>query len=209
MSSDQEKAVKNSGEGAGPATLKPEVAGFAQMLHALGQTRQMSTEELLPLVYGELRWLANHKIAQEGNGLLLGATELVHEAWLRLGGLRQQNWESPTQFIAVAAQAMRWILVEHIRRKQALKRGGDTAPEALLESSLALNAPPDEILAIDEALEKLGEQDPVAAQLVNLRYFVGMTMEEAAASLGISKRSAEKIWTYARVWLRRELRQQK
>jgi RNA polymerase sigma factor (TIGR02999 family) len=161
---------------------------------------------LLPLVYEELRRLAAHKMAGEASGHTLQPTALVHEAWLRLGAANQQNWQSRAHFFAAAAEAMRRILVEHARRKQSLKRGGGVERETLDESALVLAAPPDELLAVHEALDNLARQDPAAAELVKLRYFVGMTMEEAAAALGLAKRTAEGLWTFARVWLHREIR---
>jgi RNA polymerase sigma factor (TIGR02999 family) len=158
------------------------------------------------LVYEELRKLAAHKMANEAPGHTLQATALVHEAWLRLAGSNQQSWENRAHFFAAAAEAMRRILVEHARRKQSLKRGAGAEREELDESALVLTAPPDELLAVHEALDALARQDPPAAELVKLRYFVGMTMEEAATALGLAPRTAERLWTYARVWLRREIR---
>jgi RNA polymerase sigma factor (TIGR02999 family) len=132
----------------------------------------------------------------------------VHEAWLRLVASNQQSWQNRAHFFAAAAEAMRRILVDHARRKQSQKRGGGVEHEELDESALVLTAPPDELLAVHEALDKLAQEDTTAAQLVKLRYFVGMTMEEAAAALQLAPRTAERLWTYARVWLRREIRRQ-
>ena len=165
-----------------------------------------AAEELLPLVYSELRRLAAHKMAGESAGHTLQATALVHEAWLRLVGSQPQNWQNRVHFFAAAAEAMRRILVDHARRKHSLKRGGGNERVELDESSLVLTAPPEELLAVHEALDKLAEQDGQAAELVKLRYYVGMTMEEAATVLGLSKRTAEALWTYARSWLHREIR---
>jgi len=164
-----------------------------------------ASERLLPLVYDELRRLAAHKMAGEAHGHTLQATALVHEAWLRLAGSDHQSWQNRAHFFAAAAEAMRRILVEHARRKQSLKRGSGAEHVELNESMLVLTAPPDELLAVHEALDKLALRDSAAAELVKLRYFVGMTMEEAAAVLSLSKRTAENLWTYARVWLHREI----
>ena len=131
----------------------------------------------------------------------------MHEAWLRLVSSNQQSWQNRAHFFGAAAEAMRRILVEHARRKQSLKRGGGAERQELHESVLVLSAPPDELLAVHEALDQLALTDPPAAELVKLRYFVGMTMEEAASALGLAPRTAERLWTYARVWLRREIRQ--
>jgi RNA polymerase sigma factor (TIGR02999 family) len=163
-------------------------------------------EELLPLVYEELRRIAAQKMGHESPGHTLQATALVHEAWLRLTGASQQTWQNRAHFFGAAAEAMRRILVEHARRKQSLKRGAGAVHLELDESLLVLSAPPDELLAVNDALDKLAAEDPVAAQLVKLRYFVGMNMEEAASAIGLPKRTAESLWTYARTWLHREIR---
>ena len=160
----------------------------------------------MPIVYDELRRLAARKMAGESAGHTLQATALVHEAWLRLVGSDQQSWQNRAHFFASAAEAMRRILVDHARRKQSLKRGGGAAHEEFDETALVLTAPPDELLAVHEALDKLAAEDPSAAELVKLRYFVGMTMEEASTALGLPKRTAENIWTYAKVWLHREIK---
>lgn len=172
------------------------------------QADAAKASELLPLVYDELRRLARHKMASESPGHTLQATALVHEAWMRMVAPGQQTWQNRAHFFGAAAEAMRRILVEHARRKHSLKRGSGIKPEELDESSLVLSAPAEELLAINEALDALAGQDPAAAELVKLRYFVGMTMPEAAAALGMATRSAERLWTFARVWLRREIRRQ-
>jgi len=177
-----------------------------RILSAIQNGDPKADAELLPLVYGELRRLAAHKMASEAAGHTLQPTALVHEAWLRLGAGEQPSWRSRAHFFAAAGEAMRRILVEHARRKLALKRGGGAEHGELDESTLVLAAPPDELLAVHEALDNLARQDPAAAELVKLRYFVGMTMEEAATTLGLAKRTAENLWTYARVWLHREIR---
>jgi RNA polymerase sigma factor (TIGR02999 family) len=179
---------------------------FTRILNSAQQGHPHAADELLPLVYEELRRLAGHKMAAEASGHTLQATALVHEAWMRLAGSDQPAWENRGHFFAAAAEAMRRILVEHARRKQSQKRGSRAAHEALDESSIVLTAPPDELLAVNEALDRLTIEDPQAAELVKLRYFVGMTMEEAASAMDLSKRTAEGIWTYAKAWLGRAIR---
>ncbi|HWN94365.1 MAG TPA: ECF-type sigma factor [Methylomirabilota bacterium] len=180
-----------------------------QILNAVQGGDSRAAEDLLPLLYNELRQIAAGKMAGEAAGHTLQPTALVHEAWLRLVGGDQRAWPSRAYFFAAAAEAMRRILVEHARRRQSLKRGGEFEREELNESSLVLSAPPDELLAVNDALEKLSAEDRPAAELVKLRYFVGMTMEEAASALDMAPRSAERLWTYARVWLQREIRKQR
>jgi RNA polymerase sigma factor (TIGR02999 family) len=179
-----------------------------QILNAVQSGNTHAAAELLPLLYNELRQIAASKMANEAAGHTLQPTALVHEAWLRLVGGEQRAWPSRAYFFAAAAEAMRRILVDHARRKQSLKRGGEFEREELNESALVLAAPPDELLAIHEALEKFAVEDPQSAELVKLRYFVGMTMEEAASALDMAPRSAERLWTYARAWLQREIRKQ-
>lgn len=179
-----------------------------RILNAAQAGDPKATEELLPLVYDELRRLAGYKMSGEAAGHTLQATALVHEAWLRLVGSNQPGWDNRAHFFAAAAEAMRRILVEHARRKLSQKRGGGAAHDELDESSIVMTAPPDELLAVNEALDKLSKEDPSAAELVKLRYFVGMTMDEAASAMGLAKRTAEGIWTYAKAWLGREIRSQ-
>lgn len=177
-----------------------------RILNAIQQGETQAADQLLPAVYDELRRLAAYKMAGEARSHTLQPTALVHEAWMRLSAPHQRNWENRAHFFSSAAEAMRRILVEHARRRQSLKRGGGAEQVALEESSIVLAAPPDELLAVHEALDKLEQDDPKAADLVKLRYFVGMTMDEAAAALGMAKRTAEGLWTYARVWLHKEIR---
>lgn len=179
-----------------------------QILNAMQRGDARAAAELLPIVYEELRRLARHKMADELPGHTLQATALVHEAWLRLAGSAQENWQNRAHFFTAAAESMRRILVDHARRKQSLKRGNRAERAELDEAALVLSAPPEELLAVHEALDKLALRDPPAAELVKLRYFVGMTMEEAAAALGLRKRTAEDLWTYARTWLHGEIRRQ-
>ena len=177
-----------------------------RILNAVQQGDPKATGELLPIVYEELRRLASHKMAGEAAGHTLQATALVHEAWLRLVGSDEQSWQNRGHFFAAAAEAMRRILVDHARRKQSLKRGGGFEREELHDSILVLAALPDELLAVHDALDQLAREDPSAAQLVKFRYFLGLTMEESAAALHMAPRTAEALWTYARVWLRRQIR---
>jgi RNA polymerase sigma factor (TIGR02999 family) len=167
-----------------------------------------ATDRLLPLVYQELRALAAQRLSQEPPGQTLQATALVHEAYLRLVGAGPQDWASRGHFFKAAAEAMRRILIDNARRKKSLKRGGDRRPVDL-DESLAVDdaAPAEEMLALDEALAKLAQQDPTKADLVKLRYFAGLTIEQAAKALDISHATAERYWDYARSWLRVELGQ--
>ncbi|HXG47591.1 MAG TPA: ECF-type sigma factor [Methylomirabilota bacterium] len=176
-----------------------------RILNAIDQGDRQAAGELLPLVYDELRRIAAYKMAGESAGHTLQATALVHEAWLRMVSSDEPSWRNRAHFFAAAAEAMRRILVDHARRRQSQKRGGGVDHVELEESMVVLAVPPDELLAVHEALDRLAAQDPSAAELVKLRYFVGMTMDEAASALAMPKRSAEALWTFARAWLRREI----
>jgi RNA polymerase sigma factor (TIGR02999 family) len=165
---------------------------------------------LLPLVYGELRRIAAGKMAAEPAGQTLQTTALVHEAWLRLGGNDQQAWQNRAHFFTAAAEAMRRILIDRARKKQAERHGGGQRPESLAESRIAAPLAGDDdeqLLAVSAALDKLAAQDREKAELVKLRYYAGMTIEEAAKVLGVSERTAKRHWTYARAWLFREVRE--
>jgi RNA polymerase sigma factor (TIGR02999 family) len=165
-----------------------------------------AAEQLLPLVYEELRRLAAQKLAQEKPGQTLQATALVHEAYLRLVGTEEtQHWNSRGQFFAAAAEAMRRILVEQARRKRRPKHGGQHRRVDLDDARCIAPVSSDRLLDLDEALSRLEATDPLAASVVKLRYFSGLTMPQAAEALGISLRNAERNWTYARTWLHREL----
>lgn len=181
------------------------MSDVTRMLDAMQRGESQAAEALLPLVYDELRRIAAHKMAQESPGHTLQPTALVHEAWLRMIGDGNEQFAGRAHFFAVAAEAMRRILVESARRKRALKRGAGAQREELDEAHIVQTAPSDEMLAVDEALNLLAAEDPTCADLVKLRYFVGMTMEEAAAALGLPLRTAERLWTYSRAWLRRRI----
>ena len=166
-----------------------------------------AAETLLPLVYDELRKLAAAKLDNESSGQTLQATALVHEAYLRLmGAAATSNWDSRGHFFAAAAEAMRRILVERARRKKRLKHGGDNSRQELDEAEIAAPEPREDLLALDAALGKLAATDQSAAELVQLRYFAGLTLPEAAQAMDISPRSADRLWAYARAWLHQELR---
>jgi RNA polymerase sigma factor (TIGR02999 family) len=180
---------------------------LTQLLNAAERGDPRAAEQLLPLVYEELRKLAAQKLAQEKPGQTLQATALVHEAYLRLVNAdSDQNWNGRGHFFAAAAEAMRRILVEQARRRTALKRGGLAERSAQAPADIAVPEPDDRLLAVHDALDDLASKDPEAATLVKLRFFGGMTMTEAAAALGVSVRSAQDVWAYARSWLRRHMR---
>jgi RNA polymerase sigma factor (TIGR02999 family) len=164
-----------------------------------------SGEELLPLVYSELRKLAAAKMATEPPGQTLQPTALVHEAWLRLQALRKQDWQNRGQFFATAAEAMRRILVDNARRKRAQRHGGGQERVELPEAGIAAPADDDRLLAVHEAVDKLALADPRKAELVKLRYFVGLSVDEAAEALGISAPTAKRDWAYAKAWLYQEM----
>jgi RNA polymerase sigma factor (TIGR02999 family) len=176
------------------------------ILNAIEQGDPSAAEQLLPLVYDELRKLAAQKLAQEKPGQTLQATALVHEAYLRLVDVEQaQHFNSRGHFFAAAAEAMRRILVENARRKQAAKHGGGGNRVNLEEAICLAVQPDDDLLALDEALTRLSQEDPVKADLVKLRYFAGLTVEQAAEALGISRATADRYWAYAKVWLYRAI----
>jgi RNA polymerase sigma factor (TIGR02999 family) len=177
-----------------------------RILSAIEQGDPHAAEQLLPLVYDELRKLAAQKLAQEKPGQTLEATGLVHEAYLRLVDVdRVQRWNSRGHFFAAAAEAMRRILVESARRKSRLKHGRNHQRVDLESGCLVSAAPPVDLVALDEALSRLAETEPGKAELVKLRFFAGLTMPEAAAALDISLATAERYWTFAKSWLYAEL----
>jgi RNA polymerase sigma factor (TIGR02999 family) len=178
------------------------MAEVTQLLEAIEQGHLHEAEKLLPLVYDELRKLAADKMAQERPGQTLQATALVHEAYLRLvDGKRAQHWNSRGHFFAAAAEAMRRILVEQARRKLRLRHGGTLQRQNLAAFELASPQTPDELVAVNEALDGLAATNAQAAELIKLRFFAGLTNAEAAAALAISPRKADQIWAYARAWL--------
>jgi RNA polymerase sigma factor (TIGR02999 family) len=177
-----------------------------RILSALEQGDPHAAEQLLPVVYEELRKLAAQKMAQEAPGQTLQPTALVHEAYLRLVDVEKtQHWNSRGHFFAAAAEAMRRILVDNARRKRSGKHGGGRGREEPDPESLAAPAVDEDVLALDAALTKLAARDPIKAKLVELRYFAGLTGDQVAAVLGISPSTADRHWVYARAWLRREL----
>ena len=175
-----------------------------RILSAIEQGDPHAAEQLLPLVYDELRKLAAQKLAQEKPGQTLQATALVHEAYLRLVQSPQreqgQSWNTRGHFFAAAAEAMRRILIDNARRKARAKHGGDRR-RIDLDEALAVAGPQEDLLALDEALASLAQQQPAKAELVKLRYFAGLSLEEAAACLGISQATAKRYWAVARAWL--------
>jgi RNA polymerase sigma factor (TIGR02999 family) len=182
------------------------MADVTRLLDAAAAGDPKAAAELLPLVYDELRKLAAARMASEAPDHTLQPTALVHEAYLRLVGRADPpGWDGRGHFFAAAAEAMRRILVENARRKNTLKHGGNRARAAFDLAQFADPGRPDEVLAVDEALVALAAVDPPAAELVRLRYFVGLSLPEAAKLLNLSTRSAERLWTYARAWLRRAI----
>jgi len=179
-----------------------------QILSAIGAGDRHAAAELLPLVYDELRRLAANKMAQEQPGQTLQATALVHEAWLRLVGDTNPRFDGRGHFFAAAAEAMRRILIDRAREKLALKRGARAEHIQLENLEIAAEANDDTLLAVDEALTKLTKEDPNSAEFIKLRFYVGLTNDEAAQALGIPERTARRHWSFARAWLLRELRRQ-
>ena len=181
------------------------MSNVTQILNAIERGDAQATDKLLPMVYEELRRLAAQKMSHERPGQTLQATALVHEAYIRLVGAEAQNWSGRTHFFAAAAEAMRRILIENARRKQRYKHGADRHRIDLDDSQIAIEGPSTDLIALDEALTKLAEEDRVVADLVKLRYFAGLTIEQAAAVLSVSRRTADRYWAYARAWLYQEI----
>jgi RNA polymerase sigma factor (TIGR02999 family) len=176
-----------------------------RILNAIERGDAKATDELLPLVYEELRLLAAQRLSQERLGQTLQATALVHEAYLRLVGDEPHSWNSRGHFFAAAAEAMRRILVERARRRRSERHGGDRERIPLEAGDIEVAMPPDQIVALSDALDALEQEDPEVAQLVKLRYFVGLTLDQAAQLLQISSRTAYRHWAYAKARLHEEL----
>jgi RNA polymerase sigma factor (TIGR02999 family) len=179
---------------------------FTKIMQAIEAGDPLAADRLLPLVYEELRQLAATYLANEQPGQTLQPTALVHEAYLRLvGGANPEQWNSRGHFFAAAAVAIRRILIDNARRKRSQKRGGALVRRPLDDIQPCLPEPQEDLLALDEALQKLSGIHPQAAELVQLLYFAGLTLPEAAQTLGVSPRTAGRLWTYARAWLRQEI----
>ena len=186
--------------------MLPAMAGdVTRLLDAIQHGDSRAAEELLPLVYEELRKLAAHKMSREAAGQTLQPTALVHEAWLRLGGGEGARFENRAHFFGAAAEAMRRILIDRARRKRARRHGGGQEHADVDEVEIAAPQLEEEMLDVDEALEKFAREEPLKAELVKLRYFAGLTIEETAQVLGLSPATAKRHWTFARAWLYAEV----
>lgn len=183
------------------------MSDVTRILNAIEQGDPRATEELLPLIYDELRLLATQKLAREKPGQTLEGTALVHEAYIRLVGTGAHSWDNKGHFFKAAAEAMRRILIENARRKKSPKHGGDHKKMDMNEAILVIGdrVPPETMIALDEALEKLSKREKIKADVVKLRYFAGLTSEQAAEILKISPTTAKRYWTYSRAWLLREI----
>ncbi len=188
--------MQNGGDGMSDVT---------RILNAIERGDAKATDELLPLVYEELRVLAAQKLSHERPGQTLQATALVHEAYLRLVGGEPQGWSSRGHFFAAAAEAMRRILVERARHRQSAKRGGSLQRVALDEAVLSVNDPQEDILALDEALDRLAAEDDKLAEVVKLRYFAGLTLNQIAEAMGVTRRTVDRHWALGRAWLYQEM----
>lgn len=176
------------------------------LLESLGQGDERAADRLLPVVYEELRRLAAAQMAQQRKDHTLQATALVHEAYLRLVGSSEGSWENRAHFFRTAAEAMRQILIEHARKRSSQKRGGGTLQRVELQDlNLATEANDDTLLLVHDALDRFGEQDPIKAELVKLRFFVGLSIEECANVLQVSEATVKRYWEFARAWLLREI----
>jgi RNA polymerase sigma factor (TIGR02999 family) len=182
---------------------------ITQVLQAIGRGESGASEKLLPLVYDDLRRHAAARMAREAAGQTLQPTALVHEAWLRIVGNGDRTWQNRAHFFGAAAEAMRRILIENARRKSRLKRGGDQVRMDIDQLELAATTPDEKILLIDEALEKLQAQDPEKARIVVLKFFGGRTNQEVAEIMGVTERTVERHWAFAKVWLFQMIRAQK
>jgi RNA polymerase sigma factor (TIGR02999 family) len=185
------------------------MSDVTQVLQAIGRGDGRASDELLPLVYDELRRLAAARMAQEAAGQTLQPTALVHEAWLRMVKDGERNWQNRAHFFGAAAEAMRRILIENARRKSRLKRGGDQARIDIEQLELAATTPDDKVLLIDDALERLQTEDPEKARIVVLKFFGGLTNQEVAENLGVTERTIERQWAFAKAWLFRSIHEQR
>jgi len=181
------------------------MSDVTRILNAIERGDARATDELLPLVYEELRLLAVQKLSQEPPGQTLQATALVHEAYLRLVGDESQSWENQGHFFSAAAEAMRRILIDNARRKKSQRHGGGHRRHEIDDLEVPMSERPEDLLKLDDALTKLAQEDPEVAEIVKLRYFGGLTLEQAAQVKGISRRTAGRYWNYARLWLYREV----
>ena len=181
------------------------MSDVTHILNAIDQGDSRAIDKLLPVVYDELRRLAARKLYHERPTQTLQATALVHEAYIRLVKGETQSWSSRSHFFSVAAEAMRRILIESARRKKRLKRGGEHHKVDFEDATMMIEEPSEKIIALDEALTKLSKQNSMAAEIVKLRYFAGLTIEQAANALCVSRRTANRYWAYARAWLYQEI----
>ncbi len=188
-----------------PLSMEFAVSEVTQLLIAIGDGDPKAADQLLPLVYEELRRLAARKMAHEAPDQTLQPTALVHEAWLRPAGSEHQQWNGRGHFFAAAAEAMRRILIDNARRKHRLRHGQGLARVNLDRVDVAINSDDETLLRVDDALEKLGREDPAKAELVKLRFFIGLSIAEAGQALGLSESTAKRHWNYARAWLYEEL----
>jgi RNA polymerase sigma factor (TIGR02999 family) len=201
-----DKRLRTGARRAAVAAVDEPTHEVTRILEAIQGGDPKAADELLPIVYDELRHLAAIKLSRQPPGQTLQATALVHEAYLRLVGSQAAGWESGRHFFSAAAEAMRHILVDRARHKRSIKHGGDRQRLELGVDELSVEGPSDDLVALDEALAKLAELDAEKADLVKLRYFAGLTNEQAARALGISPTTAKRRWRYARLWLLREVR---
>ncbi|MHC4228433.1 MAG: sigma-70 family RNA polymerase sigma factor [Planctomycetota bacterium] len=179
-----------------------------RILNAIEQGDAKAADKLLPLIYEELRLLAAQKMSQESPGQTLQATALVHEAYLRLVGAEVRNWDNRGHFFAAAAEAMRRILVDNARRKRSMRRGGRRQKVNLSDAFAVIEEPKEDILAVNEALDKLAGEDQKLAEVIKLRYFAGLTLDQIAAIMGIGRRTADRYWALGRAWLYQEIIQE-
>jgi RNA polymerase sigma factor (TIGR02999 family) len=202
---DQPARAANSRSSPGDAVFNMETSAVTRLLNSLGHGDAKAADELLAAVYAQLRQLAAGKMASERPGQTIQPTSLVHEAWLRLGGGKDQKWESRAHFFGAAAEAMRRILIENARRKQSARHGGGQQRFDVDEVEISAGVKDDELIEVNEVLEKFAALDPQKAELVKLRYFVGLTLEETAGVLGVSVPTVKRWWRYSRAWLRAEM----